>query len=93
MGSAQTRKLLKKLDQNFQTLVQCEHTAFMNKKADFRLRKSTTTIHYSLFTIHSSLKNGGVGKGKLLSRSFLSPRKNKKPQKPQKTKSGEKYAS
>ena len=28
MGAAQTRKLLKKLDQNFQTLVQCEHSAF-----------------------------------------------------------------
>ena len=69
------RKLLKKLDQNFQAWVQCEHTTFINKKADFRLRKSTTTIHYSL-------KNGGEGKGKLLSRSFLSPRKNIKSHNP-----------
>ncbi len=29
MGAAQTRKLLKKLDQNFHTLVQCEHCAFV----------------------------------------------------------------
>ena len=28
MGAAQTRKLLKKLDQNFHAWVQCEHNAF-----------------------------------------------------------------
>ena len=50
----------KNLTKNFQAWVQCEHTTFINKKADFRLRKSTTTIHYSLFTLH--LKMGVWGK-------------------------------
>ena len=31
MGSAQTRKLLKKLDQNFPAWVQCEHSAFIRR--------------------------------------------------------------
>ena len=48
MGAAQTRKFFEKnLTKNFRAWVQCEHTAFMNKKADFRLRKSTKIIHYS----------------------------------------------
>ena len=70
MGAAQTRKLLKKLDQNFHTLVQFEYSAFMNKKADFRLRKSTTTIHYSLFTLHLKI---GVRGRKAFFKKFSSP--------------------
>ena len=36
MGSTQTRKLLKKLDQNFHTLVQCEHCPFNRRAQELR---------------------------------------------------------
>ena len=62
------RKLPKKLDQNFQTLVQCEHCAF-----DRQAQKLWQKI---IPQVSKFLKDRGVGKGKLLSRSFLSPRKN-----------------
>jgi hypothetical protein len=52
MGAAQTRKLLKKLDQNFHTLVQCEHSAF-NRRAQALWQKNKPPV--SKF-----LKVGGV---------------------------------
>ena len=59
MGAAQTRKLLKKLDQNFHTLVRCEHTAFMNKKKQIfaceNLPKLFIIHQRSDFIIHYSL--------------------------------------
>jgi hypothetical protein len=39
MGSAQTRKLLKKLDQNFQSRVRCEQSASKQKRPSLAIAK------------------------------------------------------
>ena len=88
MGAAQTRKLPKKLDQNFHTLVQCEHNAFNG-------RAHKTIINNSSLT-ESFLKDGGSGEEKLFFKKVFFPRnkkqKNKKTkkQKPQITKISDK---
>ena len=63
MGAAQTHKLLKKLDQNFRALVQCEHCAF-DRRAQELWQKNNPQFQ-------SFLKDGGMGEEKLFSKSFL----------------------
>ena len=63
------RKLLKKLDQNFHTRVQCEHCTFE--------RRAQTWWQKNNPQVSKFLKVGGVGEGKLLLRSFLPPHNKK----------------
>jgi hypothetical protein len=44
MGSAQTRKLLKKLDQNFQSRVRCEQGASKQKRPSLAIAKPERTM-------------------------------------------------
>ena len=65
MGAAQTRKLLKKLDQNFPAWVQCEHRLF-DGRARILWQKDIPQV--SKF-----LKDRGTGEEKLFLKSFLPP--------------------
>ena len=64
----------KNLAKSFHTLVQCEHW-WLDRRAQSLRQKNKTPV--SKF-----LKDRGVGKGKLLSRSFLSPCKSIKKHNP-----------
>ena len=69
MGSAQTRKFFEKnLTKNFRAWVQCEHRLFDGRAQALRQKIKPPASKF--------LKDRGVGKGKLLSRSFLPRLKN-----------------
>ena len=64
MGSAQTRKLLKKLDQNFIHLVQCEHST-LKRRARFEnsVKLSRMKVFAELFS-KSDPKKATIKSGK-----------------------------
>ena len=49
MGAAQTRKLLKKLDQNFPPLVQYEHSAFIRRAQNVNLNNPRLKVFGATF--------------------------------------------